>query len=63
MSVLGARVEWGEKEETRQVMLEGVRKIVDGYPGKAEIEARPSAFVPSLSTSFILFTPGQYVRW
>ena len=37
MSVLGARVEWGEKEETRQVVLEGVRKIVDGYAGKAEI--------------------------
>jgi aminoglycoside phosphotransferase (APT) family kinase protein len=32
MSVLGARVEWGEKEVTRQVVLEGLRKIVDGYP-------------------------------
>ena len=31
MSVLGARVEWGEKEVTRQVVLEGLRKIVNGY--------------------------------
>ena len=31
MSVLGARVEWGEKEMTREVVLEGLRKIVDGY--------------------------------
>ena len=30
MSVLGARVEWGGKEVTRQVVLEGLRKIVDG---------------------------------
>lgn len=35
MSVLGARVEWGEKEVTRQVVLEGLRKIVDGYSSKA----------------------------
>ena len=35
MSVLGARIEWGEKEVTRQVVLEGVRKIVDGYSSKA----------------------------
>jgi hypothetical protein len=35
MSVLGARVEWGEKEVTRQVVLEGLRKIVDGYAGNA----------------------------
>jgi len=35
MSVLGARVEWGEKEVTRQVVLEGRRKIVDGYAGNA----------------------------
>jgi len=31
MSILGARVAWGEKEVTRQVVLEGLRKIVDGY--------------------------------
>ena len=29
MSVLGARIEWGEKEVTRQVVLEGLRMIVD----------------------------------
>jgi hypothetical protein len=33
MSVLGARVDWGEKEVTREVVLEGLRKIVDGYYG------------------------------
>ena len=31
ISILGARVEWGEKELTRQVVLEGLRMIVDGY--------------------------------
>ena len=31
MSILGARVAWGGKEVTRQVVLEGLRKIVDGY--------------------------------
>ena len=36
MSVLGARVEWGEKEVTRRVVLEGLRKIVDGYGSKAD---------------------------
>jgi len=30
MCVLGARVEWGEKELTRQVVLEGLRMVVDG---------------------------------
>ena len=34
MSVLGARVEWGEKEVTREVVREGLRKIVDGYASK-----------------------------
>ena len=29
MSILGARVEWGGKEVTRQVVLEGLRMIVD----------------------------------
>ena len=28
--VLAGRVEWGEKERTREVVLEGVRMIVDG---------------------------------
>lgn len=36
MSVLGARVEWGEKEVTREVVLEGLRKIVEGYESKAD---------------------------
>ena len=36
MSVLGARIEWGEKEVSRQVVLEGLRKIVDGYASKAD---------------------------
>lgn len=36
MSILGARVVWGEKEETRRVVLEGLRKIVDGYGKEAE---------------------------
>jgi 5-methylthioribose kinase len=31
MSVLGARIAWGEKEVTRRVVLEGVGKIVGGY--------------------------------
>ena len=34
MSVLGAQVELGEKEATRQVVLEGFRKIVDGCASK-----------------------------
>jgi len=36
LSILGARVEWGEKELTRQVVLEGLRMLVDGYESKAD---------------------------
>ncbi|KAF8808046.1 hypothetical protein BYT27DRAFT_7099486 [Phlegmacium glaucopus] len=36
LSILGARVEWGEKEVTRQVVLEGLRMVVDGHEREAE---------------------------
>jgi len=36
MSILGGRVEWGEKELTRQVVLEGLQMVVEGYESKAD---------------------------
>ena len=34
LSILAARVEWGGKEVTRQVVLEGLGIIIDGYKTK-----------------------------
>jgi len=36
MAILGARVQWGDKELSRTVVLEGVRILVDGYEGKLD---------------------------
>ncbi|KAF8956078.1 kinase-like domain-containing protein [Flammula alnicola] len=36
MAILGGRVEWGGKELTREVVLEGMRLLVDGYEAGEE---------------------------
>ena len=36
MVILGARVQWGDRELSRTVVLEGMRILLDGYEGKLD---------------------------
>ncbi|PPQ79874.1 hypothetical protein CVT25_002930 [Psilocybe cyanescens] len=37
MAILGARVEWGNKDISREIVLEGVRILVDGYKSSESV--------------------------
>ncbi|KAF9566918.1 hypothetical protein CPC08DRAFT_681640 [Agrocybe pediades] len=50
MAVLGARVDWGDKEITREVTREGTRILVDGY--KSEESKLKETLVGRLLESF-----------
>ncbi|PPQ64298.1 hypothetical protein CVT26_002181 [Gymnopilus dilepis] len=42
MAILGARVDWGGKELSRAVVMEGVRLLVDGYKGEIMGDSSPT---------------------